>query len=66
VPQWHDGPEKVALHVETALQMLTEWLSNLPDGLKLRTEIFSMDRALCSLHMAHNQVRFPPYLLVPP
>ncbi|KAK3937956.1 fungal-specific transcription factor domain-containing protein [Diplogelasinospora grovesii] len=56
VPQWHDGPEKVALHVETALQMLTEWLSNLPDGLKLRTEIFSMDRALCSLHMAHNQL----------
>lgn len=53
-----------ASHVDKAMKMLSDWLGNLPNELRMSYETFSQDRPLCTLHMSHNQVRLLQYLSV--
>lgn len=49
--------------VQTALEMLSSWLQDLPPSLSLQESTMRNDRACCELHMAYNQVSIPVFLL---
>ena len=60
IAPWLDPPPKAMCHVDKSLQMLSDWLRDLPPELQMSYEMFSRDRPLCSLHMSYNQARPPP------
>ncbi len=51
-----DTRQQAPRQVDRALQMLSEWLRDLPPELQISYELFSPDRPLCTLHMSYNQV----------
>ncbi|KLU86080.1 hypothetical protein MAPG_05099 [Magnaporthiopsis poae ATCC 64411] len=55
---WTDAnpATREASHVDKAMEMLSDWLGNLPNDLRMSYETFSKDRSLCTLHMSHNQL----------